>query len=131
MQAIIVLANPQFAIQTWETALLAMAVVVVAVGFNTVLYRKLPIVEGIVMIVHVFGFFAFVIVLWYGLSTKNTIAIVGAADGHANRVMAPRGDSSVLTTFTTNGWSSAGVACLVGISAPIGDLIGADSSVHL
>ncbi|KAK1820251.1 hypothetical protein LTR12_005257 [Friedmanniomyces endolithicus] len=45
--------------------------------------------------------------------------------------MAPRGDSSVLTTFTTNGWSSAGVACLVGISAPIGDLIGADSSVHL
>ncbi|KAK0937294.1 hypothetical protein LTR29_011117 [Friedmanniomyces endolithicus] len=110
VQAIIVLANPQFAIQTWETALLAMAVVVVAVGFNTVLYRKLPIVEGIVMIVHVFGFFAFVIVLW---------------------VMAPRGDSSVLTTFTTNGWSSAGVACLVGISAPIGDLIGADSSVHL
>ncbi|KAK0770950.1 hypothetical protein LTS16_024933 [Friedmanniomyces endolithicus] len=131
VQAIIVLANPQFAIQTWETALLAMAVVVVAVGFNTVLYRKLPIVEGIVMIVHVFGFFAFVIVLWYGLSTKNTIAIVGAADGHAIRVMAPRGDSSVLTTFTTNGWSSAGVACLVGISAPIGDLIGADSSVHL
>ncbi|KAK0974843.1 hypothetical protein LTR54_016981 [Friedmanniomyces endolithicus] len=131
VQAIIVLANTQFAIQTWETALLAIAVVVVAVGFNTVLYRKLPIVEGIVMIVHVFGFFAFVIVLWYGLSTKNTIAIVGAADGHAIRVMAPRGDSSVLTTFTTNGWSSAGVACLVGISAPIGDLIGADSSVHL
>jgi len=71
VQAIIVLANPQFAIQTWETALLAMAVVVVAVGFNTVLYRKLPIVEGIVMIVHVFGFFAFVIVLWYGLSTTK------------------------------------------------------------
>jgi hypothetical protein len=37
----------------------------------------------------------------------------------------------VLTTFSSNGWSSAGVACLVGISAPIGDLIGADSSVHL
>jgi len=47
------------------------------------------------------------------------------------RVMAPRSDSSVLTTFTTNGWSSAGVASLVGISASIGDLIGADSSVHL
>jgi hypothetical protein len=45
--------------------------------------------------------------------------------------MAPRSDSSVLTTFSSNGWSSAGVACLVGISAPIGDLIGADSSVHL
>ena len=47
------------------------------------------------------------------------------------RVMAPRSDSSVLTTFSSNGWSSSGVASLVGISAAIGDLIGADSSVHL
>lgn len=45
--------------------------------------------------------------------------------------MAPRGDSSVLTTFSSNGWSSNGVASLVGISAAIGDVIGADSSVHL
>lgn len=45
--------------------------------------------------------------------------------------MAPRSDSSVLTTFSSNGWSSNGVASLVGISAAIGDLIGADSSVHL
>ncbi|KAK0934200.1 hypothetical protein LTR29_014250 [Friedmanniomyces endolithicus] len=74
VQAFMVLANPQFAIQTWETALLAIAVVVVAVGFNTVLYRKLPIVEGIVMIVHVFGFFAFVIVLWCEMSSNNTMA---------------------------------------------------------
>ncbi|KAK3073974.1 hypothetical protein LTR53_003978 [Teratosphaeriaceae sp. CCFEE 6253] len=110
IQAIIVLSKPAYAIQSWQTALLAMAVVIVAVLFNTLLYRKLPIIEGIVMIIHVFGFFAFVVVLW---------------------VMAPRSDSSVLTTFSSNGWSSAGVACLVGISAPIGDLIGADSSVHL
>lgn len=45
--------------------------------------------------------------------------------------MAPRSDSSVLTTFSSNGWSSPGVASLVGISAAIGDVIGADSSVHL
>ncbi|KAK1042731.1 hypothetical protein LTR74_018496 [Friedmanniomyces endolithicus] len=110
VQAIIVLANPGYAIHNWQTALLAMAVVVVAVLFNTLLYRKLPLIEGIAMITHVFGFFAFIVVLW---------------------VMAPRSDASVLTNFSPNGWSSAGVACLVGISAPIGDLIGADSSVHL
>ena len=45
--------------------------------------------------------------------------------------MGPRSDSAVLTTFSSNGWSSAGVASLVGISAAIGDVIGADSSVHL
>lgn len=45
--------------------------------------------------------------------------------------MAPRSDSSVLTTFESNGWSSAGLACLVGLNAAVGDVIGADSSVHL
>ena len=45
--------------------------------------------------------------------------------------MAPRSDSSVLTTFSFNGWASPGVASLVGISAAVGDVIGADSSVHL
>lgn len=45
--------------------------------------------------------------------------------------MAPRSDASVLTTFSSNGWSSPVVASLVGISAAIGDVIGADSSVHL
>jgi len=45
--------------------------------------------------------------------------------------MAPRSNSSVLTTFETNGWPSSGVACLVGLNAAIGDFIGADSSVHL
>ncbi len=53
------------------------------------------------------------------------------ADSGPARVMAPRSDSSVLTTFSSNGWSSPGVASLVGISAAIGDVIGADSSVHL
>ena len=47
----------------------AIAVVVVAIGFNTILYRKLPFVEGMAMIAHVLGFFAFVIVLWYGMTT--------------------------------------------------------------
>ena len=47
------------------------------------------------------------------------------------RIMAPRSNASVLTTFSSNGWSGPGVASLVGISAAIGDVIGADSSVHL
>jgi choline transport protein len=90
--------------------LLTWGVLLVAIFANTVAFRKLPLIEGIVMFLHVFGFFAFVIVLW---------------------VMAPRATSSVLTTFETNGWGNTGLACLVGINAAVGDLIGADSSVHL
>ncbi|KAI4198517.1 MAG: hypothetical protein LQ350_005246 [Teloschistes chrysophthalmus] len=110
IQAIIVLANSKYTIHTWQTALLAWAVVIMAIFFNTVMFQKLPLLEGILVFAHVLGFCAFIVVLW---------------------VMAPRSDSSVLTTFSSNGWSSPGVASLVGISAAIGDVIGADSSVHL
>ncbi|KAI4244080.1 MAG: hypothetical protein LQ352_006918 [Teloschistes flavicans] len=110
VQAIIVLVNSNYTIHTWKTALLAWAVVVTAIFFNTVMFRKLPMLEGVLMFAHLFGFCAFIVVLW---------------------VMAPKSDSSVLTTFSSNGWSSPGVASLVGISAAIGDVIGADSSVHL
>ena len=53
-----------------------------------------------------FGFFAFLIVLW---------------------VMAPQSDASILSTFNNNGWGSPGLACLVGISAPVVSTIGAVS----
>lgn len=64
-----------------------------------------------------------------GLHNRSINRIL--ADPWHARVMAPRSDSSVFTTFSSNGWSSSGVASLVGISAAIGDVIGADSSVHL
>lgn len=38
--------------------------------------------------------------------------------------MAPRSDSSVLTTFNQNGWGSNGLATLVGLSAPVVATIG-------
>ncbi|KAL8628682.1 hypothetical protein Q9189_005630 [Teloschistes chrysophthalmus] len=89
IQAIIVLANSKYTIHTWQTALLAWAVVIMAIFFNTVMFQKLPLLEGILVFAHVLGFCAFIVVL------------------------------------------CPGVASLVGISAAIGDVIGADSSVHL
>lgn len=65
VQAIIVLSNPNYTIHTWQTAMLAWAVVFIAIFFNTVTYRKLPIFEGIAMVAHVFGFGTFIVVLWY------------------------------------------------------------------
>jgi choline transport protein len=60
----IVVAHPDFVIQTWQTSLMAWAIVLLAIFCNTVLFRKLPLIEGVVMTLHVFGFFAFIIVLW-------------------------------------------------------------------
>jgi amino acid transporter len=64
--------------------------------------RDLPIIQNVLLIVHVFGFFAVVIVMW---------------------VMGPRNSAKVAFTQFTNegGWSSIGVALMVGqISAIYG-----------
>lgn len=77
---------------------------------NTVVFKHLPLMEGIVVVFHIFGFLAIVVVLW---------------------VMGPRGGTETVTTFSSNGWHSTGLSCLIGILSPIITLIGADSQCHL
>lgn len=64
----------------WQTALLSWAILSLAIFANTVLYRKLPLLEGIVTFLHVLAFFAFVIVLWYDSPLVNHIQICSRAD---------------------------------------------------
>ena len=104
------LSNPSYVIQGWHGTLLTIAVAFLAIVCNSALIRKLPFFEGIVFTLHVFGFFAFVVVLW---------------------VKGPRGDVSVLTTFSDNGWGSNGLSALVGILGPISSLTGGDAACHL
>jgi len=95
----------------WHTGLLMWAWLVVAFGFNIFLSHKLPLAEGLVLVLHVFGFFAFLIVLW-------TMADIGSAKG-------------VFTTFSNGGaWPSQGVSCLVGLLTPIWCFIGPDAGAH-
>ena len=111
-EALINLADPTYVAKPYQGTLFTIGISLFVILFNTLLIRKLPLFEGIIMILHVFGFFAVVVVLW---------------------VMGPRGDAKeVLTHFEDNaGWGNIGVACLVSILGPIVTLIGADSSCHL
>lgn len=87
------------------------AISLFAVFFNTVLARKLPLIEGIILVVHVCAFIGIVVTLW---------------------VLAPRSDAaSVFTGFTDAGWHSLGGSALMGITAGILPLIGADAAVHM
>jgi len=63
------------------------------------------------LLFHLLGFFAVLIPLW---------------------VLAPRGDPTAVFTEFLNlgGWSSTGLAFMVGLLSPIYTLIGADSAVH-
>jgi hypothetical protein len=112
LQGLIALNSPSYIIKGWQSTLFAVAITAFAILWNTVFMRKLPLIEGIGLTLHVFGFFAFVVVLW---------------------VMGPRSDTkTVWTNFEDkSGWGNKGVATLVGILGPIVTLIGSDSSCHL
>lgn len=79
---------------------------------NTYGAKHLPILEGIVLIVHIFGFFCIIIPLW---------------------VLAPKAPASeVFGTFSDfGGWSSIGAACFVGSITATGSFAGSDAAVHL
>ncbi|KAL9094003.1 MAG: hypothetical protein Q9165_003673 [Trypethelium subeluteriae] len=111
IQALMVLSDPSYVIRTWHEALFSIATVVVCILFNIFLVRKLPLFQGVILTLHVFGFFAVVVVFW--------------VLGHRSNA------KDVFTTFSNNGWGSNGLSCLIGLLSPIATLIGADSSCHL
>jgi choline transport protein len=112
IEGLIALNSPSYVIKGWHGTLFSIAITVFAIIWNTVLIRKLPLLEGMVLTLHVFGFFAFVVVLW---------------------VMGPRSPAKeIFTEFQDNsGWGNVWLSCLVGILGPVVTLIGSDSSCHL
>lgn len=110
--ALIVVCDPSYEIQGWHGSLMTMAFVLLAISFNTFAIGKLPVLEGLAVVLHIFGFFAFIVIMW---------------------VMGPRADARV--TFTQfenqNNWPSIGLATLIGMVGPTTTYLGADSAVHL
>ncbi|PSK34494.1 GABA-specific permease [Elsinoe australis] len=111
-QSLIAIIHPEYQPAGWHGTLFTMAVTTFSVFCNIFAVRKLPLLEGLMFIVHVGGFFFIVVILW---------------------VMGPRSDAhTVFTEFDNqSGWPSLGIATLVGITPPVVSLIGADSSCHL
>ncbi|KAF2728388.1 amino acid transporter [Polyplosphaeria fusca] len=112
IQGLIALNKPDYAFEAWHGTLLVFAVSAFNVIFNTFLAKKLPLIEGIVLVVHIFGFFAILVVLW---------------------VMGPKGDAhAVFTTFNDyGGWNNLGLSTLSGLVAVVLPLLGADAAVHM
>lgn len=112
IQGLVILNNPGYVPEKWHGTLLTFAVATFSVFFNTFLVKRLPLVEGIVLILHIFGFFGVLITLW---------------------VLGPRGKASeVFTTFNNyGGWSSDGLSAVVGVLAVMIPLLGADGAVHM
>ena len=112
IQGLLVLNYPEYELQRWHGTLLLIAVVLFSIFFNTVAAKYLPMVEGLILIVHVFGFFALMIPLW---------------------ALAPRNDASLVFTEFNNGgeWPTQGISCMVGMLSAVFGLFGADSANHM
>lgn len=112
IQGLIALNKPDYDFKAWHGTLLVFAVSAFNIVFNTFFVRRLPLIESIVLVVHIFGFFAVLVVLW---------------------VTGPISDAQ--TTFTTfndfGGWNSFGWATLSGLVAVVLPLLGADAAVHM
>lgn len=98
IQGLIVHNYSDYVYEAWHGTLLTIAVAAFSALFNIMLARRLPMIEAVILIVHIFAFFGIVVPLW---------------------VLAPRSDAKeVFTTFSNGGgWNSLGTSALVGITA--------------
>lgn len=112
IQGLLVLNYPDYVFQRWHGTLLYWAILLIALFFNTVAIKALPLVENMVLVFHVTMFFAILIPLV---------------------VLSPHGSAEyVFTTFENNsGWSSDGVAWCLGLLSATYVLIGYDGASHL
>ncbi len=112
IQGLIVMNNPTYTFERWHGTLLFWAVIFLAILINTVVSSLLSKLEGLILIVHVLGFFAILIPLVY---------------------MAPHGSASdVFTVFLNHGgWPTQGLSFMVGLIGNVFSMLGADGAIHV
>lgn len=112
IQGLLILNYPGYIFEQWHGTLLVIAITAFCIIFNTVLAKRLPMVEGIILCIHILGFAGILIPLW---------------------VLAPRNSPrQVFTEFLNlGGWNTKGLSFFIGLLSPVYTLIGADSAVHM
>ncbi|KAF2093213.1 amino acid transporter [Rhizodiscina lignyota] len=113
LEGMILITNPNANIeQLWQATLILFMWVLLIVAFNIFLAQQLPLAEGIILVIHVFGFFAFLILFW---------VMADHASAH-----------DVFLQFYDGGeWGSNGLSTLVGLTTPLWCFIGPDAGAHM
>ncbi|PYI05166.1 GABA transporter [Aspergillus sclerotiicarbonarius CBS 121057] len=112
IQGLVVLNDASYTPQPYQTLLLFWAIVAFAVFVNVVTSTMLPKFEGLVLILHVFGFFAIVIPMVY-LGDHNPASVVFGE--FANE----------------GGFPTQGLAFMVGMIGNMFAFTGVDAAVHM
>lgn len=112
IQGLIKLNNEGYELKEWHGTMLIWAVLALCLVFNTFFSRQLPWVEGVIVVLHIAGFFAVIIPLW---------------------VMSDRSAASgVFTSFQDNMmWENVPLAAIIGLTGASGTFIGSEAGVHM
>ncbi|WPG98851.1 GABA-specific permease [Acrodontium crateriforme] len=98
--------------QPWHETLLTIFIGFCSLLFNVFGAKRLPLFEGVVLVLYILGFFVIVIPLWV-LADKVPIR-------------------HIFTDFGNfGGWPSTGIACIVGQTAATTAFIGVDCATHM
>ena len=112
LQGIVVLAQPEYAPTAWQTMLILRAAMVFAVVVNSTTSRPLASFEGLVLILHLAGFFGVLVPLVYFARHNDPEAVF-------------------TMLINTGGWSTHTLSFFVGFPTVATSLMGADCAVHM
>lgn len=109
----VLLANPEAQVgELWHVTLIMLLWLLLMIGFNIFLAKYLPVMESIVLVLHVVAFFAFLILFWITAERAST--------------------REVFTSWSNGGgWSSTGVPAPIGLFTPLWCFIGPDAGMHM
>ncbi|KAL2844898.1 putative amino acid permease [Aspergillus pseudodeflectus] len=112
IQGLAVLTHPEYTPANWHPTFYYWAVVAFAVGINIVGRSVLPKFEGLILVVHILGFFAVL------------IPLVSLADAGSAK--------DVFTQFINEGgWDTQGLSFFVGLIGCVFAFAGGDAAVHM
>ncbi|KAI1455326.1 putative choline transport protein [Annulohypoxylon moriforme] len=112
IQGLIILNYPDYEPHNYHGAFLAWAVIAVSIFVNTVIAGLLPILEGVILLIHVLGFIAILITLVY-LSPHGTAHDV------------------FFRPLNEGNWPTQGLSYCVGFIGNVATFVGADAAVHM
>ena len=108
LQGLIILDNESYVPKKWHGTFLCWAVLAVAIFINTVVSGLLPMIEGMILILHILGFVAVLVPLVY---------------------LAPHGSAASVfkTTLNEGGWPTPGISYCVGFIGNVATFVGMES----
>ena len=112
IMALVVQNQPSFVPKSWQETLLFWAILCVSVTINTIFSGALPLIEIMILILHILGFFATIIPLVYLAPHKSAAEVFGSFSN-------------------AGGWSTRALSFFVGLQGNANAFVGTDGAVHV